>query len=152
MQPRLALVLALACAALAISAVAVDLAYELEAHLDTRDGEGWRTVSTSAQDSSAYPVIDRGCAGADLRLRVHNERLLPADVRVHLSYTTGAQGAVVLLDETWHLARGESRTHEFTIPDSAFTAGTTGTIEKAYVSVSAQVDALYVGTCVEETA
>jgi hypothetical protein len=146
-QPRLALGLALACAALAISAVAVDLAYELEAHLDSRDGDGWRTISTSAQDSYAYPGF-ANCAGPEMRLRVHNDRLLSADVRVQLSYSSGSEGNVILVDETWHLARGETRTHEFTIPDSAFTPRTAP--EKAYVSVNAQVDSLYLGACVEE--
>lgn len=149
MQPRLALGLALACAALAISAVAVDLRYELEAHLDDREGGGWRTVSTSAQDSYARPGF-ASCAGPEMRLRVHNDRLLPADVTVHLSYSSGPQAPVVLVDETWHLARGETRTHEFTIPDSAFGSGSG--VDMPYLSVNAQVGALYLGTCVEEAA
>lgn len=148
-QPRLALVLAVACAALAVSAVAVDLAYELEARLDSRDGEGWRTAATSAQDPYAYPGF-ASCAGPELRLRVHNDRLVGADVRVHVTYAGAAQDTVVVVDETWHLARGETRTHEFTIPGTAFEARGGDGFGKPSVGVNAQVDGLYLGTCVQE--
>lgn len=150
MQPRLALVLSVVTGGLAIAAVSLDLAYGLEARLDTRDGDGWRTVSATADQS--YPEstpFGPSCAGPELRLVVHNDRLIATSVKVFVSYYDSSDGRdVVVLRETWSLDRGETRMHGFTVPASAFD-GRVETV-KPIVSVNAQVEGLYLGTCVQE--
>ncbi len=151
MQPRLALVLSVATGGLAIAAVAVDLAYGLEASLDTRDGDGWRTVSATADQSySSSRPFGPSCSLPDLRLVVHNDRLVASSVDVFVSYYDNNGGDVVILRDTWSLERGETRIHEFTVPASAF-EGRLDAV-KPMVSVNAQVDDLYLGTCVQEAA
>lgn len=147
-QQRLALVLSVATGGLAIAAVAVDLAYGLEASLETRDGDGWRTVSATADQSYASSPFAASCASTDLRLVVHNDRLVASSVDVLVSYYDNRGGDVVVLRETWSLERGETRVHGFTVPASAFD-GQSGTV-KPMVSVNAQVDDQYLGTCVQE--
>lgn len=150
MQQRLALILSIAAGGLAIAAVAVDLAFGLEASLETRDGDGWRTVSATEQEpyGRSTPFMP-GCAGPGMRLEVHNDRLLPSRVDVFVGYYDATGNEVVVLSDTWSLDRGETRTHEFTIPSSAF-GPAQGT--KPTVSVNAQVDGQYLGACVQEAA
>lgn len=148
-QPRLALGLALGSAALAISAVTVDLAYELEAFLDTQDEGGWRTVATSDPEAPSR-IFDPGCGSQTFRLRVHNDRLVASTVEVHISYSGPSAGQTTILHDTWRLGRGETRTYEFSVPDSAFEQAPDG--YKPYVGVNAQVGDLYLGACVEEAA
>lgn len=141
--------MALTSAGLAIALVAVDLAFELEARLDSRDGDGWRTVSSSGDDAYGFrgAPFSPGCAGREMRLEVNNDRLLSSSVDVHLSYNDARGATVTLLQDTWRLARGETRIHEFTIPSGAFTGAPDGS--KGFVHVNAQVDGLYLGACVD---
>jgi hypothetical protein len=144
-----ALGLAVATGTLAIAAVAVDLAYSLEARLEASDGGGWSTVSS--QDDSPKP-FPGGCPGPHLRLTVHNGRFVDAEVHVQVTYydyRSNGNG-VEVLDETWRVESGSTRSHEFTIPASAFADLPNG--GQGSVSVNAQVDGLYLGTCVQEVA
>ncbi|MHB1261383.1 MAG: hypothetical protein ACYC2H_06675 [Thermoplasmatota archaeon] len=150
MQPRLALVLAVATGGLAITAVALDLAYGLEASLDAKDGDGWRTASSTEEQSYGRSTpFSPGCSGPEMRLAVHNDRLVSSRVDVFVAYYDASGNEVVVLRDTWGLDRGETRTHEFTVPSSAF-AQVQGV--KPTISVNAQVDGHYLGTCVQEAA
>lgn len=149
MQPRTALAVAVATGLLAVGLVAADLQLGLEAQLQSRDGSGWRTVSRAGgdPDSYAYPMQ---CAGQDLRLVVHNGRLLSTSQRVVVTYYGGASGGPqTLLDETWDLKAGERRTAELRVPDSAFASATD---HRPGASLDARVGDLALGTCVEEGA
>jgi hypothetical protein len=142
-QPRSALALGLASAGLAIA-----LAFELEARLDSREGDGWRTVSSSDEGFGFRSApFSPGCAGREMRLQVDNDRLLASSVDVYLWYSDASGASVTLVQDTWRLARGETRVHEFTIPSEAFTGAPQGS--KAFVQVNAEVDGLYLGACVE---
>lgn len=123
----------------------------MEARLETRDGAGWRTVSATEETFAYrdYGPVPAGCAGPDLRLAVHNGRLIPSKVTVLVTYYE-RNTPVTVLQDTWTLERGETRVHEFTIPSSAFSDSSNG--GKPIVSVNAQVDDRYLGTCVQEGA
>lgn len=152
MQGRTALIAAIACGAVAVAIVALDLNFGLEAELQALDDGEW--VSTS--DGSLYREPGFGCVGRDLRLHVDNNRFVAAEVDVHVSYYDLQGNTVTVLDDTWELAAGESRDHAFRIPDSAFVPRETDndTGPKPFggytVSVNAYAGDIPMYACVQE--
>lgn len=156
MRPVVALGASVTCAVLAIALVGLDLAFNVDYRLETRTKDGtWRTWTTSDQQTNygRFPSM-AGCAGRDLRLVVHNGDLWAKDIQVSLDYYgfdgTSAQPVM----GTWHLARGETRDVNITIPASAFHSdGTAGKPVGAQVNVNVIVGTNgYLSTCVQQEA
>lgn len=151
MEGRVPLAIAIVTGALAIAIVAIDLQFSLEAELQgERDGQ-WVTLSEDGRYAEPTP-FGYECASPQLRVQVSNNRLLPADVPVRISYWDPEGGNRLLLDETWNMGRGEVRTHAFTVPADAFTSEVSGTPQKVSVTVEVRVDDIYLGHCVQEAA
>lgn len=146
-----ALAAAVACGALAVVAVGVDLVYSIQATVEQRQEDGtWKTV---AQGDMSYPraPFGPGCAAGDLRVTVDNHRPMGATVRV-LATHYGASGSSSLLDETWHLEAFEARTQELpALPASAFHTGAPDG-SKTTASVEFQVEGVtaWMSVCVSE--
>lgn len=150
-KPAVSLGVAVACVALAIAIVAVDMQFAVRVDLQSKSGETYRTVA-SGQDmgSTAYPRLV-GCAGPAMRLVVHNDQPWGSTVRVRVE-ASGPGPARVLVDESWTLAKGESRSAEFTVPAEVFTAQGPAAESKATAYVTAQVGDEWLSACVEEAA
>ncbi len=149
MKPSASLGIALACVALAIAVVAVDMQFAVRAELQAKSGDAYTTVASSQDGrSESYPKM-AGCPGPELRLQVHNDQPWGSTVRVRVE-ASGPGPTRVLLDESWDLARGESRSMDVRVPDEVFTrqdGSPTPVNESAWVT--AQVDDMWLSTCVE---
>ena len=148
MQGKLPLIVASVAGSLAIAIVAVDLQFGLEAQLQQPDGDGWESVASSTDEY----YRGSGCAGPELRLHVENHRFVATQVPVLVTYWSLSQGRVTVLDETWDMARGEVRDHDFTIPADAFEAADGEKPPAGSISVDVQVRGQYFGVCVQEAA
>lgn len=153
MKPALALGASIACAAVAVALVGLDLAYNIEATLEYRAKDGsWVTMarSGSQEDRYAYPSFAGNCGGPNWRLTVHNGQPWSQTLDVEVSYNRpdGVQTAPYL--ESWSLPSSQSRTHEFTIPAAAFTANSQTDPKSPPQSVSVNVRVgsdIYLGGC-----
>ena len=152
MKSNVALAISIACAAVAVGIVSVDLAFTLSSSLDVREQGDWATIqsepyseTTSRPKSFAGP----GCVLNDLRVRVDNNRPIGARVDVLVRYTTSKTGSsATVLEETWDLPAFADRTFEFKVPDSAFPTATS-TDPNPQVTVEVWLTGDYpFGTCV----
>ncbi len=152
-QPKVALVVAVCLATAAVALVALDLAYTLQARIETGADGNWVTV---ADDKGRFyePFPARGdCPDQPLRLVVDNDKPLSATVLVSLSYTDRMGGGHSLLHEEVSLGRFEVRTFNFDVPPSAFEEPTEDPrFGPGSVFVTAVVEDLYLSTCVEAPA
>lgn len=152
MQRRTALIAAIVSGVLAVSIVAVDLQFGLEAELQVMEDGEW--VSITEDRSLREPGA--GCVGRDLRLYVDNHRLFASTVDVSVTYYSLAGEQVVVLSDTWELGPNDVQFHAFSIPDSAFVPRSDGneTPQKPgggyTVSVNAYANDIYLYTCVAE--
>ena len=151
MKPAISLGIALTCVALAIAVVAVDMQFAVRAELQAKSGDAYQPVASS-HDGRSEPYPWRlGCAGPQMRLLVHNDQPWGSMVRVRVE-ASGAGTSQVLLDESWSLAKGESRSADFTVPAEVFTSQSSSPEVKSTAFVSAQVGDQWLNTCVEEVA
>ncbi len=152
MEGRTALIAAIVSGLLAVGIVAADIQFNLEAEFQVMaDGE-W--VGGHDNERLREPYFGAGCSDGDLRLWVHNGQLTKTTVDVQITYYTLAGETVVELDDTWTLARGETRTHEFSIPASAYETldNETEAPHGAHrtVSVNGFVEDIYLHACAKE--
>ncbi len=146
MEPRFALIVAASAAVLAVALVAVDLQFEVHVELQENvDGE-WRAVTGSFEER--YPGFP-GCVGQDLRLVVNNDRLVPFEEQVYISYSGAARlDRGVLVDEVWDIPARGVQDKNFTIPDSAFEPTEDGKEPRVFVDFRVG-DRYYNSLCVE---
>ena len=152
MEGRTALIAAIVSGLLAAAIVTADIQFGLEAELQIMDDGEW--VGEADEMRLREPYIGSGCSEGDLRLWVHNGRLTKTTVDVQVTYFTNGGETVVELDDTWTLARGETRTHEFSIPASAYEPAQNNsespkTMQRT-VSVNGYVDEIYLYACASE--
>lgn len=152
MEGRNALIAAIVSGLLAVAIVTVDIQFGLEAELQIQQDGDW--VGGDDEVRLREPYIGSGCSDGDLRLWVHNGRLTKTTVDVQVTYYTNAGQTVVELDDTWTLARGETRTHEFSVPASAYepaenNAESPQTVQRT-VSVNGVVDDIHLYACATE--
>lgn len=124
----MALAISVACAAVAVGIVSVDLVFTLSSSLDMREDGEWATLQSypySETSSRPKALHGPGCALNDLRIRVDNNRPVESSVDVLVRYNSARVPSGKVLDETWTLAAFEERSFEFRIPDSAFPTTTT---------------------------
>lgn len=156
MQPRTALVAAIISGLAAAGLVAADVAWSLEARLDTFSEGTWTTVASRPGDEVYRETLPRGpgCAERELRLVVHNDKPFGDSVHVLITFHNESSGrTATVLDETWHLERFGSRTYEFTVPSAAFPPPDNTTRREKFiggVGVEARVDDLWLSTCVQK--
>lgn len=152
MQARLALGIAVACGALAVALVAVDLTYTLTVAIEGQDDNGeWVTYQRQPYDygaDRAHEPSGFGCTGPDVRIVIHNDRPISATRDVRILYDVGGRSTTVL-DETVSLDAGEVWTHAFTIPPEAFPDDneTDDRFIDRNVHVNAHVDGLWLSHC-----
>lgn len=153
MEARTALILAIVSASLAVGLVAADTLIGLEMRLDAKAGSTWQTVSKGSSGGPGYNTgYERlGCSEPNLRLVVHSAKFWDDSFQVRITYSGNSLQQQTVLDERWSLSGGETRTYNFTIPPSAFTR-TGASNQPASVYVSAVVDGVYLGTCVQGSA
>jgi len=123
----MALGASIACAALAVALVGVDLAYNIEAKLEYRAKDGsWVTMDQSGSEDDWYarPVAAGSCGGPEWRLVVHNGQPWSQTLDVQVTYDRYDNSAPSPFRESWNLPSGASRSHEFTIPAATFTSST----------------------------
>lgn len=128
MKSNVALAISIACAAVAVGIVSVDLAFTLTSSLELREDGRWATLQMDPYaETSSRPkaVYGPGCAVNDLRIRLDNNRPVEASADVLVRYSSTRVASGKLLEETWTLAAFTDRTFEFKVPDSAFPAPTT---------------------------
>lgn len=151
MESRIALIAALTSGLLAVGIVTVDIQFGLEAELQIQDEGEW---VENDDEGLREPYFGGGCSDGNLRLWVHNGRLTSASVDVQVTYQTNSGETVVELDDTWELARGETRTHEFSIPASAYEpaeqAPESVKTMPRIVSANAVVEGMYFYACASE--
>lgn len=151
MKPAVSLGIALTCVALAIAVVAVDMQFSIRAELQAKSGEDYRKVASSYDGrGETYPGMV-GCAGPEMRILVHNDQPWGSTVRVRVE-ASGPGPSRILLDESWNLAKGESRTSDFTVPAEVFTSQGPSPEFKSTAFVIAQVGDQWLSVCVEEAA
>lgn len=147
MRAKVALAVALSCAALAIAVVAVDTRYAVRAELQALEGTEYVTVADSRGQESTPKFV--GCPGQDLRVVVHNDQPWRSTVRVRVE-ASGPGPEQLLLDERWDLARGEQRSVDVRVPDAVFTPEPgSGSTLKPTAWVTAHVGDDWLSTCVE---
>lgn len=116
MKTRSALVAAIGCGAAAVVLVGADLAFNVDAVLEVRtEGGSWKTVSELGSGSERPYATPIASCGSHFRLTLHNG--LPWGTSTDVSITAFGLGDTrILLDQTWHLGAGESKSHEFQVP------------------------------------
>jgi hypothetical protein len=147
---KAALVISIASAAVAVAIVSVDLAFTVTSHIDVRTNDGWETVASDPfQGNPRSFGFGPGCVAPDLRVRVDNNRPIPASIDVLVRYNNPENGTTTkVYEETWRLSAFEERTFEFVIPQSAFPA-TNENRPVAQVYIEAFLAADYaLGVCV----
>lgn len=151
MKPNVALAISIACAAVAVGIVSLDLAFTLTSALEVREEGEWATIQSDPySETSSRPrsFVGPGCAVNDLRIRIDNNRPIDANVDVLVRYTSTRGAATTILEETWNLEPFAERNFEFKVPDSAFPAATSAD-PNPQVSVEVFLAAQYpFGTCV----
>lgn len=148
MQPRTAAIAAVLAGGLAVAVVGLDLAFNLDVHLqEQREGQ-WSTVASNSDGQYAYEEgFPGGCAGPHLRLVVDNGLPWSKTVRVVVTASNQTSPANdVLLDETWRVEGRDSRQAEFTVPAAALESKDGSPVIS---SVTVRVDGIYLHTCVE---
>lgn len=124
MQPRTALAVALAAAAVAVGIVAADTVYGLDLSVQSDDAGEWVTVWTDPDARPdrgyAYPVMYGDCGGPRFRVVADNDKPLPERVDVKVTYYDNVtKRTTTLLEERLALGTFEVKTLEFTVPDTA---------------------------------
>lgn len=151
MKPGLALALAVASGAAAVALVSVDLVFTLSFHLDEKEDGSWATLASFPYDESGFrgrPYYSFAeCAGQDLRVRVDNNRPIPATVTVVVRHA-GPTNNQMLYEETWSLSAFQERTHEFRVPDSAFPTATNDN-PKPQVMAEVYMDEHMLSMCIQ---
>jgi len=153
MKPRSALLAAIACGALALLLVALDLAFNVEARLEAQQADGsWATVATTAyhdpRDSTIVQASGR-CA-QQFRLIVHNGMPWASRVRLQIN---GFGAGIVLPPQTWTLAAGGEQSFSFAQPNVTATLanGTQGQRAESFVVQfpGSDIGSLYSPGCLE---
>lgn len=157
MKPRSALVAAIACGAAAVLLVGADRAFSVNAILEVRAPDGsWKTAAELGAEQ--HPTSMAFC-GTHFRLTLDNSLPWAATTDVTIA-ASGPGGERTLLDEPWRLGAGESRSHEFQVPNGTFESPgprpDTGLV-KGSGSVSVLLDhdyrkQLYASACLKEDA
>jgi hypothetical protein len=117
MKPRSALLAAIACGAVAVALVAVDLAFNVDARLEVRGADGTWRLSATTEAVKSYPTA--AICGTHFRLTFHNGLLWSTSRHVTITVSTsGSLGSTTLLDETWSVGARSEKVHEFDVPNS----------------------------------
>lgn len=156
-KARMALWASIACAGVAVAIVGLDLAFNVEASLETRGAASapWQVIgSAGTRGGPAYGFGIEPCGlGPEVRLSVTNGQLLGGSFDVAVSYSRADGTFVQPLRQSWHLAHGETRTYNFTIPASDFEPALQGTPKPSpshTIYLNAQVDDIYLSGCVTD--
>lgn len=154
MKTAVALGLAVLCGAAAVALVALDMAFSLRAELQSKEGADFVTLARS-DDRGGFRSSPGGleCASREIRLVVDNQRLWSGTVDVTVTVDNYTGSPQRLLDESWSLGRGETRSASFTVPAAIFSPQSSQPVAvKPMVQLTAQVGDLFLSTCVREAA
>jgi hypothetical protein len=140
MKPRWALAASIACGTAAVLLVGLDLAFNVDAHLDIKGRDGsWATVTKSGPSS---PYARTPACGNDFRLVVHNG--LPWSTTQVVIIQPEGQQTIAPMTQTWTLRAGETRSWEFHLNGTANPPPTVSPVRKEASFVQATVgDAIY---------
>jgi hypothetical protein len=159
MDRRLALGLALASAALAVTIVALDLSWNVTAALQEEQDGAWVDLSRATNEQYFYPepyFPGQGCATGPLRVVVENSHPWGRSVDVHITFYNGTSDRTeTLLQDTWTVAGSSQFIHSLDLPASAYVprSDPDGTPIRNSGSVTVQIgDRIHLSTCLEGSA